>query len=143
MKLQKLRLGNKLDYSLYVDESIDTESILIPPMLAQPFIENAIEHGVMHKADNGKVDIKFTKNSNNYLTLVITDNGVGREKAAEIEKNMGKVHVSMATSITWDRLRVINKKKKGNITLDIIDLKDENDNPTGTKVVISIPVIYS
>ncbi len=77
------------------------------------------------------------------MLFEVTDDGVGREKAAELEKGKVKVHVSMATTITKDRLKIINKKIKSKITLNIIDLKDENNNPAGTKVVITIPKKYS
>jgi len=142
LKLQKLRLGDKLEYSIEVDEAIVPENYQIPPMLAQPFIENAIEHGIIHKKNGGNIKIKFYS-SGNYLFFEVTDDGVGREKAAELEKGREKVHVSMATTITKDRLEVINKKLKSKITLKIIDLKDKNNKPLGTKVVITIPENYS
>ncbi len=142
LKLQKLRMGNKLDYTIELDESIVPERCQIPPMLAQPFIENAIEHGIIHKKEGGHIKIKFSL-SDDLLLFEVTDDGVGREKAAELEKGKVKVHVSMATTITKDRLKIINKKIKSKITLNIIDLKDENNNPAGTKVVITIPKKYS
>jgi len=139
LSLQNIRYSNKFDYKVDIDPQIDTESLTIPPMLAQPFIENAIEHGVKHKKKKGNIDIRFVLD-NGSIHLEIEDDGVGRAKVQELEKELKKDHHSMATEITKERLKVLNKKLKDKIDLTISDLEDEKGNPAGTKVRIILPV---
>jgi hypothetical protein len=139
LDLQKVRYAGKFDYSIDIDTDIDTEIVMIPPMLAQPFIENAIEHGIRHKAGSGHIDIRFQLEGG-MIRFEVEDDGVGREKALEIEAKQGKKHRSMATSITTDRLAAINKKLKKKIRMEIIDLTDDHGEARGTKVRFGIPV---
>jgi len=141
LELQKVRFPDKFDYYVNVDDNIDPENMLIPPMLAQPFIENSIEHGFKHKEAQGKLEIRFTLKGN-LIVFEIQDDGVGRDKAQEIEYKLHKDHRSMATDITRERLLVLNKKLKQKISLIISDLKDEKDKPAGTKVVLDIPIKF-
>jgi sensor histidine kinase YesM len=136
LELQKVRYAGKFDYTIDID--IDTEITMIPPMLAQPFIENAIEHGIRHKTGPGQIDIRFHL-EDGYIRFEVEDDGVGREKALEIEATQGRKHRSMATSITIDRLKAINKKLRQKIRLEIIDLKDANGKACGTRVRFGIP----
>jgi sensor histidine kinase YesM len=122
-----------------VDERIDEENALIPPMLAQPFIENAIEHGVRHRETKGRIDIRF-RLDDGMIRFEVEDNGVGREMAREIESRQGGRHRSMATSVTRDRLMAINRKLRKKIRMEITDLKDESGNACGTRVTFGIPV---
>jgi len=138
LELQKVRYEGKFNYSIEVDKNIDTESITIPPMLAQPFIENSIEHGFKHTKNKGTLKILFGL-KNNVLLIEVEDDGVGREKAREIQFKLDRNHRSMATDITRERLQVLNKKLKQKISLSITDLKDKKGNPTGTKVTFDIP----
>ncbi|MCB2222039.1 MAG: histidine kinase [Bacteroidetes bacterium] len=139
LSLQKIRYDEMFDYSIEEDDKIDNESVSIPPMLAQPFIENAIEHGIKHKESKGFIKVSLAE-KNNYLILEITDDGVGRKKASEIERPKDQEHKSMATSITNERLANLNKKLKHKIRFEIIDLKDDAGNANGTKVVFEIPL---
>jgi len=141
LELQKVRFPDKFEYSIDVDEKIDPENVLIPPMLAQPFIENSIEHGFKHKKTRGEIKICFSM-KNNLIVFEIEDDGIGREKAQEIGYKLNKDHRSMATDITRERLMVLNKKLKQKITLIISDLKDDKNKPAGTKVVFDIPYKY-
>ncbi|MFU8844080.1 MAG: tetratricopeptide repeat protein [Bacteroidales bacterium] len=139
LELQHIRFPEKFDYFIEVDESIDPENIHIPSMLTQPFIENAIEHGLMPKKTEGHILIVF-KRTNGTLILEIEDNGIGRQKARELLLKRDKNHKSVATNITRERIDVLNRKLKKNITLDIIDLKDDKGKAKGTKVIFEIPV---
>ncbi|MEJ2593853.1 MAG: histidine kinase [bacterium] len=139
LELQKLRYKDKFDYRLVVDESIDTKDIHIPPMLAQPFIENSIEHGIKNKSTTGHIDIRFYR-KNDHIVCEIEDDGVGREKAREILYRHDKSHRSLGTTITFERIKVLNKKFKRKIRPFIRDLKDANDRPIGTLVRIEMPV---
>jgi LytS/YehU family sensor histidine kinase len=138
LELQKIRYSNMFDYSIVVDNEIDPETILIPPMLAQPFIENSIEHGFKYKDGKGIMKIRFELNGS-LIHFEVEDDGVGREKAKQISKGQNKDHRSMSTKITRDRLKVLKKRFGKKITLAITDLKDEKGNPVGTKVCFDIP----
>ena len=108
-------------------------------MLAQPFIENAIEHGIKHKKGKGQIYIRF-KLIDLSIHIEVEDDGVGRQKAQELEKELRKDHQSMATEITRDRIRVLNKKKKQKIEFSINDLKEDNGDAVGTLIKIDIPL---
>ena len=138
LALQKIRFPEKFDYTVDVDERLDPESIYVPPMLAQPFIENAIEHGIKHKDSKGNIRVRFKLNESKIL-YEVEDDGVGREKAQEILMKQDKDHKSLATEITKDRIRVLNKKLKTKISLSIEDLKNEKGEAIGTKVRFEIP----
>ncbi|MCB2222359.1 MAG: histidine kinase [Bacteroidetes bacterium] len=142
LELQKIRFPDKFDFSIEIDEKIDPENMLIPPMLAQPFIENSIEHGFKHKKAKGNIKIRFVLNEN-LIVFEIEDDGIGRQKAQEIGYKLRKDHRSMATDITRERLMVLNKKLKHKISLIISDLMNEQNEPAGTKVVFDIPFKYS
>nr|NQU94148.1 histidine kinase [Bacteroidota bacterium] len=138
LELQKLRYGNKFDYAIEVDEGIDEEDLSIPPMLVQPFIENAIEHGIRHKKTPGRIDVRFFLVGKKILCEV-EDDGVGREKAWETEVTERSGHKSLATEIIKDRIKTLNKKFRQKIQLEIIDKKSETLEALGTKVVLDIP----
>ena len=140
LELQMVRYAGQFTYKLTVDEKIDGESMMIPPMLAQPFIENAIEHGIKYKATTGHIDISVNLESD-MIRFEVEDDGVGREKAREIEMKQGRLHRSLSTSITHDRLVKLNKKSKTKIRMEIIDLKNELGESCGTRVTFGIPVV--
>lgn len=142
VKLEKLRFEDSFEYQYYCDENIDTESIMIPPMLLQPYIENAIKHGLMNR--EGKRILKLqvlmnTESQNQYVEIIIEDNGIGREAASQISKNSIK-HKSMGMNINRERIKLLNLTNDLNIQIEIIDVKDQNNNSEGTKVSIKIPV---
>jgi LytS/YehU family sensor histidine kinase len=139
LELQKIRYSGKFDSSITVDENIDLENMLIPPMLAQPFIENAIEHGIRYKLTPGHIQVRF-RLKGGLIRVEVEDDGVGRDKAHEIEAKQKIRHRSMAISITRDRLDILNKKLKNKIRVEIIDLKDVSGQPCGTRVEFGIPV---
>ena len=138
LTLQKIRYPEMINFNVSVDDALDVEATLIPPMLAQPFIENAIEHGLKSKEVKGNIEVRFIK-KNETLVLEIEDDGIGRHQAQENLKAHDPTHKSMATGITQERFNVLNRKKKRKIHLNIIDLKDESGEASGTKVVIEIP----
>ena len=140
LELQMVRYAGKFDYNIDIDPAIDIDIVQIPPMLAQPFIENAIEHGIKHRETPGRIDVRF-RLEDSLIRFEVEDDGVGREKAREIEAKHGVKHRSMATSITSDRLATINKKLKKKIRMEIIDLKDDNGHGCGTRVRFGIPVV--
>ena len=108
-------------------------------MLAQPFIENAIEHGIKHRETPGHIDIRFSLKDHT-LIFEVEDDGVGRQKSREIAILKDPEHRSMATSLTRERLANLNKKLKEKIQIEIIDLKNALGEATGTRVMFGIPV---
>jgi LytS/YehU family sensor histidine kinase len=139
LELQKIRYSGKFDYRIHIADEIDIDSIKIPPMLAQPFIENAIEHGIKHRETPGHIDIRFSLKEN-FLIFEVEDDGIGRQKAREIAILKDPEHKSMATSLTRERLTNLNRKLKEKIQLEIIDLKNALGEATGTRVMFGIPV---
>jgi streptogramin lyase len=138
MDIENLRFDNKFDYKITVDPEIDDDFVGIPPMIIQPYVENAILHGIIHKTGKGNISINLSLQKDN-IHCVVEDDGVGREKAMEIKNNSGLKHKSRGMIITKERLEILNKQIKGQISVSVFDLKDENGNAKGTKVEIIIP----
>ncbi len=134
LETQKLRFENRFEYSIHTDKNLLDANVVIPPMITQPFIENAIEHGQLHLVQHGFIEVKFHK-KDNYLVVTITDNGVGREVAEQNKKS--KEHKSLAMNITRERIDSLNTKYKSNCDLQIEDFNKELK--IGTKVLISLP----
>lgn len=142
LDLEALRFEQNFDPKFEVEKSLDTENLYIPSMLIQPYVENAIKHGLMHKKGLKKLFIRFFKQEN-FLVCEVEDNGIGRAKSAEIQKQNPKVYQSKAMSLTADRVDLINSSRTGNLKLNIIDLKNDNNEPTGTKVIIHVQLNYN
>ncbi|MBN2173081.1 MAG: hypothetical protein JW731_03050, partial [Bacteroidales bacterium] len=104
------------------------------------FIENAIEHGIRHKKERGNIHIRF-KLDNKKITCEIEDDGVGREKAWDMEYAKKGKHKSLATEIIYDRIKILNKKLKQKISLTITDLKTEANKAIGTLVRLDLPYL--
>ncbi len=140
LELEQLRFDNRFQFQIKVDDDIDPENTYIPPMLIQPFIENAILHGLAAKeGENGSLLIHL-KSVGELMLCVIEDNGIGREKAAEIKKKSGKGnHKSLGMQVTKERLSILTEKYKQEITYKITDVKDADGNASGTKVELTIP----
>jgi len=139
IELQQVRYAGKFEYRIDIDDQIDAETTLIPPMLAQPFIENAIEHGIRHRETPGHIDIRFNLKDNT-LIFEVEDDGVGRQKALELEVLQEPGHRSMATSLTRERLANLNRKLSRKIFMEILDLKNSLGEATGTRVTFGIPI---
>lgn len=131
LSLEKLRFGEKMVYDIQINEEIDTEEILIPTMLLQPFVENAIWHGIMPQSEGGTIKIQVNYQENE-LTVLIIDNGVGIDNSLR-DKN--STHVSRGMQITRDRINLLNKGKKSLISIDT-----RQTGKSGTTVTVKIPV---
>lgn len=141
LDIQKMRFSDNFNFSFEIDPDLDLERIKIPPMLAQPFIENSIEHGIQHLEKMGELNIKFVKKEAR-LMIELRDNGIGREASEKLNKDNIFASKSLSTAIINDRLTALNKYAKDIISYNIIDLKDEQNEATGTQVIISIPIDY-
>jgi sensor histidine kinase YesM len=139
LKAENLRLNGKLQYQIKVDEKIDTFDTAIPSMILQPYIENAIWHGISHKPSGGQIQINFSKDEENALCIRIEDDGVGRKKAQEIkEAKESRSHESMGLKITQERLALYDRKNKTHSTIVTTDLFNENGEAAGTRVDIRL-----
>ena len=139
LKLEKVRFENEFDYQVTYKESLDIDSIQIPSFLIQPFVENAIKHGLLHKEGAKYIDIQFVLEKGTVLKCIITDNGIGRKASQEINKN--RKHKSFATEASHNRLQLLNQNIGQKIGLEIEDLFDENSQSLGTRVVVTIPIL--
>ena len=141
LELEKLRFEEKFDYEFKIDERIDAHLLTLPSMLLQPYIENAINHGIYHKADGKGLVVVHAIPFGSKVKVVISDNGIGRKKATEIKNNSVKKHKSRATEIIEDRLKVLKKEKNIDISISYEDLTDSSGAATGTNVIIELPKI--
>lgn len=140
LELETLRFKDKFSYAIHVDEEIDTLVYKIPTMLIQPYVENAICHGLMNKDGKGtlKVDLKLFKD---YILCTIEDDGIGRQAAMEIKKNKNGKHNSLGTKITESRLTLANRIYGTNMKVTYTDLKDKEGKAAGTRVEIHLPIM--
>jgi hypothetical protein len=139
LDLESLRFENKFEYYIQVSEEIDMDTVQIPSMLIQPFVENAIWHGLMHKAQSGKLRIEILKKENG-LICIIEDDGIGRKKAEEIRAAKGvDVHKPVGMQITRERLNIINGQNNSSFSIRITDLTDANGIACGTRVELDLP----
>jgi len=136
--LEEIRFENKFTCEYHIDRSIDTTMTMIPPMLLQPFVENALWHGLMHKKSAGSIDIVINSIGSNLLNISIIDNGIGREKAAELNSKSG-THKSFGMEITSHRIEMMNKLNLSGASMHIIDLKDNQGQASGTRIDLIIP----
>ena len=138
LELQSLRFEDTFDYKIEVESEIDPQEIKLPPMLAQPFIENAIEHGLRYRQERGLLFIGFYKREK-HLRLVVEDNGIGRKKAREIKKE--RKHKSLAMAIVKERIDILSKKYNERFVLNVEDLYDNSGKAAGTRIVLEIPCL--
>ncbi len=134
--MQKLRFQDRFEFKITAEEGLYNEQALIPPMITQPFIENAIEHGQLNTVENGFIHVVFKK-IDDMLIISIIDNGVGRKVSAK--NNKSSAHKSMAIDITSQRIEHLNKKHNTDGTLSVEDYNKSLQN--GTKVLISLPYV--
>ncbi|MFT5750699.1 MAG: ligand-binding sensor domain-containing protein [Dokdonia sp.] len=141
LDLEKLRFEEKLEYTIDTSKLSNPERYQIPTMLVQPYVENAIKHGLLHKKENRELDVSFKRSADESgkITCVIRDNGIGRAKAKELKKKREKIHKAFATKATKLRLDLINKNVPQAVGVRFQDLKDESGQSMGTKVILTIP----
>jgi len=138
LELEKMRFGPDFSYDIKTAENIDLDQIDFPPMLLQPYVENAIKHGLLHSKQAKILTIDIKKQAQ-YLVISIDDNGIGRKRANEINSTKHHTHKSFATKANQLRLDMLNKNATNKITVSYID-KIENNTPKGTTVILKIPL---
>lgn len=137
--LESLRFENKFQFILKVENNVSPEMIEIPPLIIQPFVENAIWHGLMHAHRQGKLLINISM-QNDELLCIIEDNGVGRAEAGRLGSKSVMKKKSMGLDITKNRLKLINPDAHNNNSVSMEDLFDQDRNASGTRVSLRIPI---
>ena len=140
LEMEKLRAGDKLTYELKIAEDVETDFTEIPPMLIQPYVENAIWHGLMHKEEGGKIIIDCRQKDDKWLIISILDNGIGRERAAELKSKTATKHKSFGMEITAERMDITKQLYNIDTKITINDLKNKEGIAVGTHVVLEIPL---
>lgn len=138
LELEKLRFGDEFKFEIKTDEALDLDHLALPPMIIQPFIENALKHGLLHKKGDKRLSVEF-KLEQAILLCIITDNGIGRKRSEEIKARNNRTHKSFATEATDKRMNLLNSFNDKKYRFRITDLY-EDEIPIGTRVVVSIPI---
>ncbi|HRI21152.1 MAG TPA: histidine kinase, partial [Panacibacter sp.] len=136
-QLESMRFGNKFSYSFYIDETVDMKLLMVPALIIQPFIENAIWHGIMPKEnEEGYVNVSVRRDEEN-ICCIIDDNGIGRELSKQNKfKGEASTHQSKGVHLTQNRLNLDNLLNERNASVEIIDKKDAAGKAAGTKVIL-------
>lgn len=137
LELEKLRMGESFNYKITTGKEIRSEVVHVPPLLLQPYIENAVRHGLLHKQGEKLINISFiVNNGNNELICIINDNGIGREEAGKLKE---KSHRSFSSKANLARLQLYHQRYPGYFNIHYKDFKGEQ---TGTEVVITLPLDF-
>ena len=139
LDMERLRFKDAFDYHILPEDDLDTGDIYIPPLLLQPFVENAIWHGLMHKEERGSLTI-IIRLEDNTLTCIIRDNGIGRKRAAFLKSKSAEKHKSMGLQITAERMALLTGTGEQGHFFKIEDLYDPEGNAAGTQVVLTFKI---
>ncbi|MEM7040719.1 MAG: histidine kinase, partial [Bacteroidota bacterium] len=137
--MEQLRFEDKFEYVETLHPDVEVDFVRVPPMIFQPFLENAIWHGLMHKEGKGTLQLRIVQDEN-YLTCVIEDDGIGREKAAQMKRKSATNYRSMGMQITEDRLNNLKKRADIDSVIEILDLSSDLGEVRGTRVTITVPI---
>lgn len=140
LSLESLRFKKSFNYSIEVEKNIEPEMINVPPLLLQPYVENAVWHGLRHKEGEKNLWIRI-REEGDQLHIVIEDDGVGRQKAEEIKKQKlgAEQFESKGSALSGQRIRLLNQQYSEMATVEYIDMVDGSNKATGTKVIINLP----
>lgn len=141
LNLEALRFNYHFDYKINIPKDLDISALQVPPLILQPYVENAIWHGLMHKEEKGQLNVDVSEEGN-YLYFKIIDNGIGREKAASLASKSATKHKSMGLRITAHRIAILQNSETNTSPVTINDLVNPDGSAAGTEVVIKMPVIY-
>ncbi|QTE24514.1 histidine kinase [Polaribacter cellanae] len=141
MTIENIRFSNEIDFQIKVDENVSLETIKVPPLVLQPFLENALWHGLSSKKEDKKIVLSIDKKEANFIQFTIKDNGIGRAASAKIKSEKSINRKSIGIALTKDRLANFVKGSQKNYSINYTDLKDENGKALGTKVMVKIPLL--
>ncbi|MCH5600552.1 sensor histidine kinase [Niabella ginsengisoli] len=138
LKIEKLRFEDKISYQIKVDEKLDIEEQLIPTMILQPIVENAVNHGIFHKKENGSIVLDFRFLSKNSYRIIIEDDGIGIKKSKEMYKKSAKNYQSRSSAVLEERLKLLKESGAWEIDFSIKDRADIDALQTGTLINLVI-----
>lgn len=141
LDLEKRRFEDTIEYNIIVNENINPDMVQIPSMLIQPYVENAIKHGLLHKRGDRKLRIEFLREENAVIAF-IDDNGIGRKKSQELKAMKPSSHKSFASEANSKRLQLLNQGRKNTVDIEYLDKIDSYGNSLGTMVVLAIPLSF-
>lgn len=140
LELEQVRFDHHFNFTIRIDNDMDVSAIKVPPLIIQPYAENAIWHGLMHKEATGNLGIELYEEEN-MLCCKIMDDGVGRNKEVELKSNSASTHKSLGMQITANRIAMLQKEKQSATQIKIIDLILPDGSAGGTEVLIKIPML--
>lgn len=140
IEMESIRFEKQFTYKIEVDTDVHPDHVYVPPLIIQPYVENAIWHGLLHKEEAGQLSVRIVRKAPSLLECVIEDNGVGREMARELKSKSASSGKSLGMKLTESRLALLNKHSDWNASVEIIDLRNAEGLPAGTKVILRIPV---
>jgi LytS/YehU family sensor histidine kinase len=140
LELETLRFKEKFTFVITIDEEIDTLTYKIPTMLIQPYVENAVCHGLINKPEQGLLTVKMQL-CDHHICCMIEDNGIGREAAMAIKMQKDTPHNSLGTKITESRIKITNALYGTDLKVIFTDLRDGENNPCGTRVELQLPLM--
>lgn len=143
LELESARFETEFEYQIIMPEKINPNAMRMPTMLIQPYVENAIRHGLLHRQGLKKLLIQMQLLSENSLQVIVEDNGIGREKAAELRKHRTNTHQSFSSEANRRRLEILNGHHTHKVGVEITDLYDTQQQAIGTRVTIIIPIFQS
>jgi hypothetical protein len=141
LEMEALRFNYHFDYTITTSKDLDIEVLQVPPLILQPYVENAIWHGLMHKEEKGHLSIEILE-KDDQLYFSIEDNGIGRQKAKELASKTATRHKSLGLRITANRIAILQKNGSTESPVTIRDLVDRNGVAAGTEVIIKMPLLY-
>jgi streptogramin lyase len=140
VEMERLRFSNHFQFELNLSPEVDKDTISIPPLLIQPYIENAIWHGLMQKTESGIIQLNISQPQSNCLHIEIIDDGIGRARAQELKSKSALLKKSFGMKITMNRIAAINELYDIETKVKVIDLLDEDGKAAGTQVILEIPI---
>jgi ligand-binding sensor domain-containing protein len=140
IEMEALRFDNRFSYTITVADDTHSDMIEVPPLIIQPYVENAIWHGLLHKESDGHLSVSIRQVNDHILECVIEDNGVGRDRAREFKSKSATTKKSLGMKLTQDRINILNQYASIDASVQIIDLVDDRSLPTGTRVIVKIPI---
>jgi LytS/YehU family sensor histidine kinase len=140
IQMESLRFTNKFSYEINVAETVNTDLLQVPPLIIQPYVENAIWHGLLHRETGSRLCINIRQVAANMLQCIIEDNGIGRIRANELKSKSATGNKSLGMKLTQERISMLNRYASVNASIQIIDLENNDHSAAGTKVILTIPV---
>jgi LytS/YehU family sensor histidine kinase len=140
IEMESIRFEKQFTYNISLGDHVMPDHLYVPPLIIQPFVENAIWHGLLHKEGEGHLDIRIQLNGDQHLECTVEDNGVGRAKAKELKSKSASNTKSLGMKLTESRLALLNKQANWNAVVEVLDLVDARGEAAGTRVTIKIPM---